>query len=319
MLLAGDVGATKINLAIFRDSGEIIKEASFPSYEYKSFNQVLQVFLRDDVVDKACFAIAGPVSKNKSKLTNLLWEIDGDEIKQKFQIPSVKLINDLEAFAYSIEELSSDDFFVINKGLEGASGNRVVISAGSGLGEGGVFWDGKRYHPFASEGGHCGFSPRNDLEIDLLKKLQKKFGHVSWERIVSGPGFIELYSFLLEKGEYKDDIGFSNHPENKDLAKTITLMGITGKSPICKRVVQWFISLYGSEAGNLALKMLATGGVFIGGGIAPKIINEFKNNNFMDGFLDKGRFRKILSNIPVILVINDKAPLIGAATYAKNN
>ena len=308
MLLIGDIGGTKTNLALFETKRplSLIREETFPSANYGGLREIIDQFLaKEEKVEAACFGIAGPVRQGRVVATNLPWVIDQKQLQEKLHIDQVYLLNDLEANAYGICTLGEEEFFVLNKGEKGVIGNQALISAGTGLGQAGLFFDGKTHIPFACEGGHTDFAPRNQQEIDLLLFAQKKFGHVSYERILSGPGFPLLHEFL-----HKKEIDFGTD----DPAKVITEKAST--DPICKEVMRLFVSIYGAEAGNLALKFLPFSGIYIGGGIAPKILDHTKKGAFMEAFVDKGRFNELLSSIPVKVILNDKTALLGACEYA---
>ncbi len=325
MILAGDVGGTKTRLALFKKGKffHLVKEESYRSKEYGDFFEIIQKFLKPtDKVTICCFGIAGPVRKNRVEATNLPWVIDAEDLSSKLNKAKIYLINDLEANAWGIETLNEDEFYVINEGDVSQSGNRALISAGTGLGEAGLFFNGKLHLPFASEGGHASFSPSSEREVRLLKYLQKKFSHVSWERVVSGMGIENIFQFLVSvegiktSKETLEKINQSNTP-----AKIISEIATEGKEESCLETMLWFLSLYGAEAGNLGLKILSLGGVFIGGGIAPKILNLFEGKNkniptFFESFINKGRMKGVLQSIPIKVILNEKTALLGAAEYA---
>ncbi|NGX36924.1 MAG: Glucokinase [Chlamydiae bacterium] len=323
MILAGDIGGTKTHLALFEEEekSKWVLDEKFKSADHDSLRSIVKQFLADHPehqVEKACFGIAGPVKDRKCKATNLPWIVDADLIEKEANIPSVSLINDLEANAFGIQCLDEDEFFSLNEG-EKHAGNAALISAGTGLGEAGLFWDEKRYHPFACEGGHCSFAPENDLEIQLLRYLRKQYDHISVERVLSGPGLHRLYKFLIDAGLEKEKEEVKKAFEKTDPAYVITKMGMSGACPACSRALDLFVSIYGSEAANLALKMLSIGGLYIGGGIAPKILNELKEGGFMKRFIQKGRFTSLLLAIPVKVVLNENTALLGASHYAREH
>lgn len=323
MILAGDIGGTKTHLALFEEGGgrNWIVGAKYPSSKYESLLNIVKHFLSEhsDVkVVRSCFGVAGPVQEGKCKATNLPWIVDANEIAKENGIEKVFLINDLEANAYGINSLKEDEFYVLNEGKE-HKGNCALIAAGTGLGEAGIYWNGKEQVPFACEGGHCSFSPENDLEIKLLRYLKKQYDHVSFERILSGPGVYNIYRFLIDEGIEVEEEEVKKAFQKEDPAKVITERGMKNMSQVCSRVLDIFVSIYGSEAANLALKMLAVGGLFIGGGIAPKILNELKEGSFMKRFIQKGRFTSLLLGIPVKVVLNENTALLGAAYYARKN
>lgn len=320
MILAGDIGGTKTHLALFAagEKREWIADAKFKSSEYENLVPIIKEFLADHPgdVDRACFGIAGPIKHGKCEATNLPWIVDSAEIAKEVKIDQVFLINDLEANAYGINCLEKNELFCLNKG-DKHEGNGALISAGTGLGEAGLFWDGKKYHPFASEGGHASFAPEDEFEIALLRFLQKQFEHVSFERVLSGPGLYNIYRFLIENRIERENEEVRKAMEVENPAKVISDWGLKERCPACARALHHFILLYGAEAGNWALKMLAISGLYIGGGIAPKILPAMEQGDFMKRFLKKGRFASLLSEIPVHVVLNENTALLGAAYYAR--
>lgn len=319
MILAGDIGGTKVHLALFQYSNglQLIKEEKYHSHEYDGLSSILKLFLQShEKIPKACFGIAGPIQDNRCKATNLPWIIDGALLSQEMNIKKVWLINDLEANAWGLRCLSPKELYTLNEGNSKAKGNAALISAGTGLGEAGLYWDGEKHHPFACEGGHADFAPHSDMEIELLKYLRKKNEHVSYERLVSGPGLSNIYQFLIEEGLEKEEKEFADAKKNNNLPKIITEFALAKKNQACVRALDCFVSIYGSEAGNLALKFMAIGGVFIGGGIAPKILKALESGIFMKAFVSKGRFAPLLSGIPIKVVLNENTALLGAAQYA---
>ncbi len=324
MILAGDIGGTSTRLALCEKDGakfEIIAEDKFSSAKFGGLSAIIESFLRDKSVsiERACFGIPGPVTGEVIKLANLPWTVDANEIENLLQIKTIGLINDLEANAYGLSELSKEDFTILNEGVTNPTGNAAIIAAGTGLGEAGLHFEEemKTLRPFASEGGHADFAPRNDLEIELLRFLLTKFGRVSVERVVSGQGIQNIYGFLRDTKREDEPVWLKDEiAENGDAAAVISQNGIAGKSAICEKTLDIFVSNYGAEAGNLALKMLATGGVFLGGGIAPKVLPKLLSGEFIESFCAKGRMRELLEKIPVRVVLNDEAALLGAAHYA---
>lgn len=315
MILAGDIGGTHTRLAFF-DQGKIVgEEKKFPSRSYQSLEEIVKEFLQAKKVEKACFGIAGPVREGVCKATNLPWIVDAAKVGTALQIKLVHLLNDLEANAYGLRALKPEELYLLHEGKRQV-GNQALIAAGTGLGEAGLYWDGKRHCPFACEGGHTDFGPRNEREVALLLYLKKKFGHVSYERVVSGPGLHSIFQFLIESGEEILSPAVKSEMEKGDPARVVSEWGRQNKDRACSAAVDWFISLYGAEAGNLALKFLALGGFYIGGGIAPHLIERMKGA-FVSAFVDKGRFKKLLESIPIWVVLNDNAALLGAAAYAE--
>lgn len=318
MILAGDIGGTHTRLAFF-DKRKLVAERKVPSKNYKGLVEIVEEFAKKEQkkVEKACFGIAGPVQKGRCQATNLPWIVDKEEIRQATHIEKVALINDLEANAHGLKVLQEGEFFVLNKG-EFHEGNQALIAAGTGLGEAGLYWDGQKHHPFACEGGHADFAPRDEAEVELFFFLRKKFGHVSYERVLSGPGLYEIYRFLTVTNKEKASLEVEEEMKEKDPASVVSKWGKEGKDRACLRAVDWFVSIYGAEAGNLALKTLALGGLFIGGGIAPILLEKMKGGAFIASFCAKGRFSKLLQSIPIKVILNDNAALLGAMWYAEH-
>ncbi len=285
MIIAGDIGGTHTRLGLF-ERGKLLQEGRFPSRDYPGLVPIVRTFLGSTprALTHATFGIPGPVRQGRAQATNLPWLVDAAELSRALSIPRVSLLNDLEACGWGIETLLPDDLVCLHKGSERAEGNRALVAAGTGLGEAGLYWDGERHRPFASEGGHADFAPRNALEVELLYALKQE-GHVSWERVLSGPGLQRLEKFLVDTGRAKE------------------------------KAIEWWASLYGAEAGNVALKLCATGGVYVGGGIAPQY-GEALRKHFFAAFRDKGRMAPLLESIPVWLIRNDDVALRGAALYA---
>lgn len=319
MFLVSDIGGTNTRLALCEegDHPKLVAEKTYSSSEEKDLHLIINKFLSEQKasVEKAAIAIAGPIRNGVCKTTNLPWVIDAKELSQKSKIKRVYLLNDLLANAYGIGVLKPEEFITINSGETTHKGNACLISAGTGLGQAGIVMGDKESLPFASEGGHSDFAPRDKREFELLLFLKEKYGHVSYERILSGPGLVELYEFLSksEKSKPGKELVEKMKRENNK-PKVITELGLGGDS-FCEEVLDWFISFYGAEAGNLALKFLAVSGVYIGGGIAPKIADRMSQGGFMQAFIDKGRFQGLMESIPVRLITNDKTALLGAAEY----
>jgi glucokinase len=323
MILAGDIGGTNTRIAFFKEEAgrlQLVVETVYPSREYKSLDEIVNLFLQDQgvAVKLACFGIAGPVLHGKASTPNLPWVVDATELSSRLEIKTVWLINDLQAHASGIDDLDPDDFIHLNS-IELSAGNAALIAAGTGLGEAGLYWDGTRRHAFPCEGGHCDFAPRDLVEITLLQYLLKKFGRVSYERVLSGPGFRNIYEFLRDTGtEEEPDWLKQELGQLADPVPTISNYGLEGKIAICRRTLEIFIGIYGAEAGNLALKLMATGGIFLSGGIALKILPKLKSPAFLQAFVTKGRLQTMLETIPVRVIVNDSVGLIGAARYAVN-
>jgi len=318
MILAGDVGGTKTRLALFdaEGGGRLRGHAgrTYPSREHGALEEIVARFRRDvpASIERAAFGVAGPVKDGVSVTTNLPWVIEAKSLAALLQIPACGLLNDLEANAWGLGELGEEDTVTLQAGTAGVVGNSAIIAAGTGLGEAGLFWNGRRHIPFATEGGHADFAPRSTIEDELLRHLRARYDRVSWERVVSGPGLVEIHDFLSGRDGTKTvevDSGEDRGPE-------ITRAALAGTSRVASEALDLFVSAYGAEAGNLALKMMATGGLFVGGGIAPRIIDRILAGGFMGAFLDKGRMRPLLQAMPVRVVLNDRTALLGAARQA---
>jgi glucokinase len=321
MILAGDIGGTNTRLALFTQRGEqleAVAEDTFASREHPDLTTIVKKFLssRNLPIEIACFGVAGPVQQGRTQATNLPWLVDAQRLEQKLRIHTVHLLNDLEANAYGIALLPAEDLVVLNPGAADASGNAAVIAAGTGLGEAGLYWDGRQHHPFACEGGHSSFSPTDHLQMELLSYLMREFSHVSWERVVSGPGLLSIYQFLRETGRGEEPAWLAAEMQGDDPSAVISQAALTGTNALCEQALDLFVSLYGAEAGNVALKIMATGGVYVGGGIAPKIIKKLMEPHFMEAFVAKGRLQPLVQDIPVRVIMNDKTALLGAARFA---
>jgi glucokinase len=323
MILAGDIGGTKTNLAYFKEEdGRVVpveEPKSYPSREYRSLLDIIVAMQKElpAPITAAGFGVAGPIVEGRSKLTNLDWEVAADELKAGLKLTHVGLLNDLEATAYGVLNLPASDRLVLQHGEARKHAAIAVIAAGTGLGEGALIWDGKRYRAMPSEGGHADFAPRNELEMDLLRFLLTKHKRVSYERVLSGPGFSALYEFFRARTREPEPPWLAEEIKNGSMpAAAISKAGLERTDPVCVQVLDLFVSLYGAEAGNLALKVLATGGVYIGGGIAPKILPKIQEGGFLEGFTFKGRHSPLLKSMPLFVVLNDKIALYGAAHYA---
>lgn len=320
MILAGDIGGTKTNLGLFDvvdDSLRSGRQQSFPSKDHGGLEEIVKKFMADDTraVTAACFGIAGPVVDGHSVTPNLPWIVDSQSLARLLSLGSVTLLNDLEATAYGLAELEPEELLTLNEG-ERERGNAALVAAGTGLGVASLFWDGDSFSPSASEGGHMDLAPRDELEIGLLRFLLKEYRHVSIERVVSGPGLFNIYRFLSSGGHGEEVPAVRERLEREDPSKVISEAAMAGESELCAKALDMFASFYGATAGNVALLLKATGGVFIGGGIAPKILEKLKDGSFMKAFLDKGRLTPLLETIRVQVILNDKTALLGAARVA---
>src|SRR6185312_51829 len=321
MILAGDVGGTKVDLALFEfieGSLSTVREKRFPARQYSGLKEIVKEFLGADAPSAACFGVPGPVRDGRLRLTNLPWTLDNRELSQSLKIQHVFLINDLQANGYGIGELKADQICVLSEGDARQIGNRALISAGTGLGQCFMIWDGRDYVPYPSEGGHSDYAPRNEDEIDLLRFLKQKYnGRISFERVVRGQGLPNIYEFLREVRGLEEPAWLAERLTKEDPNVVITELAMAAKSEICEKTLDMFVSAYGAEAGNLALKVLSLGGLYVGGGIAPRILEKLKDGTFMKAFTDKGRLSQLLVNTPVRVILESKTALMGAAAYAE--
>ena len=351
MILAGDIGATKTLLAVFDwkdERVEPIREDSFWSQDYESLEDIIKEFLDEDKMGMgldsegdgedsqdspdsskklsgaeirgsltaACFGVPGPVRDNSCKATNLPWVLQGETLAEHLKIHTVRLVNDLEATGHGLLVLRPDELESLTPAIPRVeSGTRSLLAAGSGLGEATLFWDGTRYHLCPSEGGHTDFAPNSDREIELLRYLRASYLHVSYERVLSGPGLHVIYQFLRDT-QKNEQTWFAEKLPTGDPSAMIAEAALAGKPDICVDALKLFVSIYGAEASNMALKTLSYGGVYLGGGIAPKILPFLREGTFLKAFLSKGRYKRLLSKIPVQVILNPQAALLGAASLA---
>jgi glucokinase len=319
MILAGDIGGTNARLAYFQPQNghlKLVSERVFPSREHSELGEIVTQFVDGSGTrpEAACFGIAGPVRDGRVETSNLPWVIEQSRLANQLHLPTL-LINDLEANAWGIGGLAPSDLVPLNRISRTPVGNQAVIAPGTGLGEAGLFWDGSRHHVFACEGGHCDFAPQGDLQIELLRFLGARFGHVSYERILSGPGLVNVYEFLRTKGG-KESGELVSAMKQGDPAAAISRAALEGSDALAEKTLDLWIQVYGAEASNLALKTMATGGLFLAGGISPKILPKLKGSPFMQSFLEKGRMRSLVEAMPVQVIMNEKAGLLGAARCA---
>jgi glucokinase len=343
MILAADIGGTNTRLALFDWTNQRVEpqvEQVYISADYPSFEEILVEFLtpappeaveplegheqplpeRQPIeplkIDAACIGVAGPVIDNRSETTNLPWLVDGPALAKRFEIATVRLLNDLEATAHGLLELRPEETTVLNAGtIPSQKRPLALVAAGTGLGEAILFWDGAQYRPIPSEGGHSDFGPNSELEIELLRHLRASYLHVSWERVLSGPGLHAIYEFLRDT-KRNEPTWMAERIQVEDPAAVIAEVGLKKQAEIGIQALDLFASIYGAEAGNLALKSMALSGVYLGGGIAPKLLTKLQDGTFMRAFTNKGRYKKIMSGIPVRVITNNRAALIGAASVA---
>lgn len=330
MILAGDVGGTKVHLAVctFEEGRLLIQfDKKYPAKEYKTLRDIVDTFLKEPEAAKleggitsACFGAPGPVREGRIQLTNLPWLLDTRVLSKELNIEHLFLINDLEANAYGIAELPADAIATLHEGDRSAIGHRSLISAGTGLGQAQLVWNAQtgRFLPLASEGGHADFAARTPLEIEMLQFLIAKYnGRISWERVISGLGLQNVYSFLRDGKKMEEPKWLRDEMAAGDPNVAITVHGQDGSSEICAKTLDIFAGAYGAQAGNLALLLLAAGGVYLGGGIPPKIMKTLQNGTFRQAFLDKGRLSPLNETIPVRVILEQRCALFGAAAYAE--
>lgn len=324
MILAGDIGGTHARVAIFDlADGKLtgVHERVYPTHDFPNLESVVHAFLDQHKVAPAaaCFGVAGPVIDNHAHMSNAGWTIDGASLAREAGVKQVSVINDLVANAYGVAALEPRDFLTLNEGKANLRGNAGVISAGTGLGEAGLYFDGHTRRPFATEGGHADFAPADDLQIELLRFLRAEFGRVSVERVLSGGGIYNIYRFLRDTHRGEEPPWLAQEMKSGDAAAAITRAATEKNSPLCAAALDLFVSIYGAEAGNLALRLMASGGIYIGGGIAVKIASRLADPVFMRAFAAKGRMSEIVRQIPVRVILNDSTALIGAARAAAIN
>ncbi len=326
MILAGDVGGTKVHLSLYSFANgrlQPLRDEKFLAHNFPSLDAVVDKFLshggeKKDEIVAACFGCPGPVRAGRLKLTNLPWTLDTRDLEQSLGIPNISLINDLEANGFGIPELAPEAIFTLHNGDPSASGHAGLIAAGTGLGEALLIWDGKKHRPIPSEGGHGDFAARSNREIALLEYLRHTLkGRVSWERVVSGLGIKNIYAFLRDVEKINEPGWLHDRMIAEDPNVVISQCAEDGSSSLCFETMKIFSGAYGAEAGNIALKVLATGGIYLGGGIAPKILQTLRNGTFLQAFLDKGRLSPLLQSIPVRVILDDTCALLGAAAYAE--
>ena len=324
MILAGDIGGTKCNLALYDIHGvshEKIFSKRYESRDFPTFDRVIAKFLADSqseskmtgdhAIEAAGFGVAGPVIERRVRATNLPWIVDAAALATQLKTHHIVLLNDLEATGYSLSRLAASELSILNRGVATPNLTQALVAAGTGLGETILFWDGSKYIVSSSEGGHTDFAPRNETEIGLLRYMKKQNEFVSVELILSGRGFRTIHNFLSPSVEHP-----SFEDPHADAAPEITRLGMSGQCPVCVQTLDLWVSMYGAEAGNLALKVLARGGVWVAGGIAVKIQKKMEDGTFFRAFCAKEKFAELLAQIPIYMVLNEEAPLIGALSQA---
>ena len=317
-IIAGDAGGTKTNMALFRaDENGVtqLREGRYVSHEYNSLADIIIQFAANEWPDRICVAVAGPVLHGKVKLTNLSWQLDSDAMSTALKVP-VAFLNDLEATADGLSAIQSNELVALNANTVSAEGNIALISPGTGLGEAGLYWDGNAYHPFAAEGGHSDFAVRSEQDIELYRFLQQQFGHVSWERVVSGPGIHTIFNFLTTVQRKTVPAWLIDEMKNGDPSAVISNAALHQNEVVCVETLQLFSRYLATEAASLVLKLKATGGCYLGGGIPPKILPVLQQDEWIKNFINCGRMKTLLEQVPVYVILNQKLPLLGAAHYA---
>ncbi len=321
-VLAGDIGGTKINIALYRadENGfTILRQDSFHSKEYTSFTEVVQKFIGNDKTpDAICMAVAGPVINGKVKITNLSWQLDSNDISKELG-KKVIFINDLEANAYGLAGLKADELYNLSEGDPKQGGNMAILAPGTGLGEAGLYWDGKSYHPFATEGGHSAFASRTALDFELYNWLARQYKYTCWEHVVSGMGIHNIFRFLTEEKKMMIPDWLTKEMQTEDPSAAISENAINGKSEVCVETMDLFIHYLATESSSLVLKHKATGGLYLGGGIPPKILPLLQKDKWQQLFFESDRMETLLKQTPVNVILNDKIPLLGAAYYGAYN
>jgi glucokinase len=322
MIIAGDIGGTKTNVALFEGRPgcplEPMAQRIYPSAAHESLEEILEDFVarHPSEITRACFGVAGPVVDDYVETTQIAWNVSGKSVAERLRLPRVRLINDLEATAYGVECLSGSEVYTLNEG-QPREGHRALIAAGTGLGMAALFWDGRRFRPIPSEGGHVDFAPRDEREFELLKYTRGKIGgRVSYERVLSGPGLFNIYEFLLSQGRVEESSALLAEIEAGDPSAAVSRAALGGESAVAADALDMFASIYGAMAGNLVLLVKPAGGLYVGGGIAPKILEKLKDGTFMRAYLDKGRMSFIAEATPVRVILDDTTALRGAALCA---
>jgi glucokinase len=299
------------------DGLQTIKENRYVSKDYQSFNDILSHFLEGETYpDNICFSVAGPVIEGKVKFTNLSWQLDSDEISSHAGGCPVTIINDLEATAYGLSALKKEELVILCNGANEATGNIAILAAGTGLGEAGLYFDGNQYHPFATEGGHSDFAPRSQRDMAVLNFLLARHEHVSWERLLSGNGIYTTWQYLTEVEKKESPAWLLEQMENTDPAPVISQAALDGSCAVCVEAIEMFNRYLAIEAVNLVLKLKATGGLYLAGGITPKLLPLINPDTWKEVFKNSGRMRQLLNEVSVYVVLNQKAPLLGATYFA---
>jgi glucokinase len=321
IVLAGDVGGTNARLAMVELNGRsarITRESRYPSRDYPGLTPIVDRFCQDAATrpDRACFGIACLVVGDDCTAPNLPWTINARTLRAEIGIPRTTIINDFVAVGYGIELLGPPDLVTLQEGIPTPHGTIALIGAGTGLGQGFLLWEGDHYRVLPSEGGHGDFAPRGELQSDLLQHLRRQFDRVSWERLLSGPGIVNAYRYLLASAVAPEQATVRSEMEKEDPASVISRHGLAKTDCLSDRTLDLFCEILGAQAGNLALTVVSTGGVYLAGGIAPRMVERLNSGPFLTAFRDKGRMSELLSRIPVHVIMNPNVGLLGAAAVA---
>jgi glucokinase len=320
MILAGDIGATNSRIGLFEIEGErLVRVASqrFENRSYIGLDQVLDAFNIDQQsITDVSLGVAGPILDGKANITNLDWNLHVGDLHKRFPGSNVLLLNDVEATAYGVPLLTAEDVFTLNSGTPDPHRPMALIASGTGLGECIMLRNGSSITAIPTEAGHSDFAPNSDLEIEFLSHMRRRFGHVSLDRVLSGPGLFFIYEYLRMTGRGEESSEIAERIAGGDASRVIAESALNRESELCSQALDMFVAIYGAEAGNLALRTLAMGGVFVAGGIAPKIRNKLEDGTFIRAFTAKGRMAPMLATITVSVVLNDETALLGAANFA---
>ena len=320
-ILAGDIGGTKTNLAYFKatpDELNLVQLKRYSSTDHNTLQEIILHFLAEvnqPAPDRICLGVAGPVLNGKVELTNLNWVLDATELTSQLKVSEVRLINDLESMAYGLAAIPESDFITLHKGNAVSGGNMAIIAPGTGLGQAGLYWSTHNYYPFPTEGGHCDFAPRTDLDMELLRYLQSKYTVVSWEHVIAGPGIYDLYQFMRDVKKHEEPTWLTEKLSSEDPSAVISQAAMQQQAAICVETMDLYVRYLAREASNLVLKMKATGGLFLGGGIPPKIAPLLQQESFFRHYMDCDRMQHLLETVPIKIIKNDKTGLLGAAYY----
>jgi glucokinase len=320
-ILAADIGGTKTNMALYQADNEglkLVSQKRYVSKDYPALTDIIGDFSGGKLPDRISAAVAGPVIDGKSKLTNLPWQLDSAAMSKDMNTP-VCFINDLEATAYGMAGLGENELATLAAGDPGSHGNIAIVAPGTGLGEAGLFWDGQRYHPFATEGGHSDFAPRNPIDIEIFHFLQRQYGHVSWERVISGMGIKNIFHFLTDDRKEQIPEWLSQRLQDGDPAAVISQSALLHEDLVCAQTMELFVRYLATESASLVLKLMATGGLYLAGGIPPKILPLLQSESWTRNFDNNGRMHDLSDRVPVHVVLNDKMALQGAAYYGAYN